>query len=131
MTPNSLCCGETLEQREANSTISVVTSQLKAVHEIIGESGWANVVIAYEPIWAIGTGKVASTEQAQEVHKAIREWLGKEVSSAAAEATRIIYGGSVSEKNCKELAKMEDIDGFLVGGASLKPAFVEIINARA
>ena len=131
MTPNSLCCGETLEQREANSTISVVTSQLKAVHEIIGESGWANVVIAYEPIWAIETGKVASTEQAQEVHKAIREWLGKEVSSAAAEATRIIYGGSVSEKNCKELAKMEDIDGFLVGGASLKPAFVEIINARA
>lgn len=98
---------------------------------MIGEAGWSNVVIAYEPIWAIGTGKVASTEQAQEVHNAIREWMAKEVSPAAAEATRIIYGGSVSEKNCKELAKMGDIDGFLVGGASLKPAFVDIINARA
>lgn len=108
-----------------------MTSQLKAVNETIGKSGWGKVVIAYEPIWAIGTGKVASTEQAQEVHKAIREWLAKEVSPEVAEATRIIYGGSVSEKNCKELAKMEDIDGFLVGGASLKPAFVDIINAKA
>jgi len=125
-----LCCGESLEQREANETINVVTSQLKAVHEVIGEAGWKNVVIAYEPIWAIGTGKVASTEQAQEVHKAIREWLAKEVSSSVAETTRIIYGGSVSEKNCRELAKMEDIDGFLVGGASLKPAFVDIINSH-
>ena len=71
---------------------------------------------------AIGTGKVATTEQAQEVHKAIREWLGEKLSSQAAESTRIIYGGSVSEKNCKELAKEKDIDGFLVGGASLKPA---------
>ena len=71
---------------------------------------------------AIGTGKVATTEQAQEVHAAIREWLAKAVSSQAAESTRIIYGGSVSEKNCKELAREKDIDGFLVGGASLKPA---------
>jgi triosephosphate isomerase len=79
---------------------------------------------------AIGTGKVATTEQAQEVHAAIREWLKKEVSSEAAEKTRILYGGSVTEKNCAELAKQEDIDGFLVGGASLKPAFVDIINAK-
>lgn len=71
---------------------------------------------------AIGTGKVASTEQAQEVHAAIRKWLGENVSKEAAEKTRVIYGGSVSEKNCKELAKQADIDGFLVGGASLKPA---------
>ncbi len=71
---------------------------------------------------AIGTGKVASTEQAQEVHAAIRKWLGETISKDAAEKTRIIYGGSVSEKNCKELAKQADIDGFLVGGASLKPA---------
>ena len=71
---------------------------------------------------AIGTGKVATTEQAQEVHAGIREWLGKALSSQAAESTRIIYGGSVSEKNCKVLAKEKDIDGFLVGGASLKPA---------
>ena len=71
---------------------------------------------------AIGTGKVATTEQAQEVHSEIRKWLIKEVSAEAAEKTRILYGGSVSEKNCRELAKQSDIDGFLVGGASLKPA---------
>lgn len=86
-------------------------------------------MIAYEPVWAIGTGKVASTEQAQEVHAAIRQWLGK-MGQEVAEKTRIIYGGSVSEKNCKDLAKAQDIDGFLVGGASLKPAFVDIINAQ-
>lgn len=71
---------------------------------------------------AIGTGKVATTEQAQEVHAAIRKWLGEAISSQAADTTRVIYGGSVSEKNCKELAKEPDVDGFLVGGASLKPA---------
>lgn len=79
-------------------------------------------MVAYEPVWAIGTGKVASTEQAQEVHGEIRKWIGESVGKEAAEETRIIYGGSVSEKNCGELAKQGDIDGFLVGGASLKPA---------
>lgn len=79
---------------------------------------------------AIGTGKVATTEQAQEVHAAIREWLKKEVSSEASDKTRILYGGSVSAKNCKELARQADIDGFLVGGASLKPEFVDIINSH-
>jgi triosephosphate isomerase len=87
-------------------------------------------ILILTPHRAIGTGKVATTEQAQEVHKAIREWMAKEVSSEAAEKTRILYGGSVSEKNCNELAKQADIDGFLVGGASLKPAFVDIINAK-
>ncbi|TVY29919.1 Triosephosphate isomerase [Lachnellula hyalina] len=122
------CCGESLEQRESNQTIEVVTAQLQAVKEKI--SDWSKIVVAYEPIWAIGTGKVASTEQAQEVHAALRAWLKKEVSDKAAEETRIIYGGSVSEKNCKELSKQPDIDGFLVGGASLKPAFVDIINSH-
>ena len=96
-----------------------VTSQLKAVADKVQD--WSKIVIAYEPIWAIGTGKVATTEQAQEVHKAIREWLASDVSKEAAEKTRILYGGSVSAKNCKDLAKQPDIDGFLVGGASLKP----------
>ncbi|PSS13052.1 hypothetical protein M430DRAFT_105848 [Amorphotheca resinae ATCC 22711] len=123
-----LCCGESLEQRENNKTIEVVTSQLKAVKDKV--SDWSKIVIAYEPIWAIGTGKVATTEQAQEVHAAIRAWLKNEVSEKAAEETRIIYGGSVSEKNCKDLSKQPDIDGFLVGGASLKPAFVDIINSH-
>ncbi|KAK5085149.1 triosephosphate isomerase [Lithohypha guttulata] len=125
-----LCCGESLEQREANDTINVVTKQLEAVNKVIGQDGWKNVVIAYEPIWAIGTGKVATTEQAQEVHAALRKWLKDGVGEEAAENTRIIYGGSVSEKNCKELSKQSDIDGFLVGGASLKPAFVDIINCQ-
>ncbi|CAE7020221.1 hypothetical protein PTNB85_09951 [Pyrenophora teres f. teres] len=123
-----LCCGESLEQREAGETVNVVTKQLKAVAHKVKD--WSKIVVAYEPIWAIGTGKVATTEQAQEVHAALREWLKKEISAEAAEKTRILYGGSVSEKNCKELAKQADIDGFLVGGASLKPAFVDIINSK-
>lgn len=126
-----LCCGETLEQREAGKTESVVMAQLDAVANELKEKDWANVVIAYEPVWAIGTGKVATTEQAQEVHAAIRRWLGDKVGKGAAEGTRVIYGGSVSSKNCRELAKEQDIDGFLVGGASLKPEFVEIVNAKA
>jgi len=124
------CCGESLEQREAGKTVEVVQHQLQAVANVIDEKAWSHIVIAYEPIWAIGTGKVATTEQAQEVHVAIRDWLAKKVSQSVADNTRIIYGGSVSEKNCVELAKQNDIDGFLVGGASLKPAFVDIINAK-
>jgi triosephosphate isomerase (TIM) len=123
-----LCCGESLEQREAGDTIAVVEKQLKAVVSKVKD--WSNIVIAYEPIWAIGTGKVATTQQAQEVHVAIRQFLAKELSPEVAESTRILYGGSVNEKNCKELAKEADIDGFLVGGASLKPAFVDIVNAK-
>lgn len=114
------CCGESLEEREAGTTIEVVSKQLESLKSHI--SDWSRVVIAYEPIWAIGTGKVATTSQAQEVHKAIREWLAKNVSDKVAEETRILYGGSVNEKNCSELAQQPDIDGFLVGGASLKPA---------
>ncbi|KAI1148664.1 triose-phosphate isomerase-like protein [Nemania diffusa] len=122
------CCGESLEQREAGETLSVIAAQLTALKAKI--SDWSKIVIAYEPIWAIGTGKVATTEQAQEVHASIREWLAKNVSQSVADETRILYGGSVSEKNCKELSKQPDIDGFLVGGASLKPAFVDIINCK-
>ena len=117
-----------LEQREDNKTIEVVTTQLKAVKEKIAD--WSRIVIAYEPMWAIGTGKVATTKQAQEVHAAIRGWLKKEVSESVADKTRIIYGRSVNEKNCKDLSKQADINGFLVGGASLKPTFTDIINSR-
>ncbi|KAL8870661.1 MAG: hypothetical protein Q9174_003343 [Haloplaca sp. 1 TL-2023] len=124
-----LCIGETLEQRESKKTIEVVTTQLQAVAEQTKD--WSKIVIAYEPVWAIGTGKVATTEQAQEVHQEIRKWLASTISQEASDKTRIIYGGSVSEKNCRDLAQQADIDGFLVGGASLKPAFVDIINAKA
>ncbi|CCF34376.1 triosephosphate isomerase [Colletotrichum higginsianum] len=122
------CCGESLEEREAGTTVEVVSKQLAALKAAI--SDWSKVVIAYEPIWAIGTGKVATNSQAQEVHAAIRAWLKKEVSEKVAGETRILYGGSVNEKNCKDLAKEQDIDGFLVGGASLKPGFVDIVNAK-
>lgn len=124
-----LCCGETLEQREAGKTMDVVLAQLGAVAKEVKD--WSKIVVAYEPVWAIGTGKVATTEQAQEVHAGIRKWIKEALGEQAAEKTRIIYGGSVSEKNCRELAKEGDIDGFLVGGASLKPAFVDIINAKS
>ncbi|KAG8945512.1 triosephosphate isomerase [Tulasnella sp. 424] len=122
------CVGETLEQREAGQTLAVVEKQLAAVGDKVKD--WSDIVVAYEPVWAIGTGKVATAEQAQEVHKGIREWLAKNLSSQTAEATRIIYGGSVTGKNSKELSKKPDVDGFLVGGASLKPEFVDIVNAN-
>jgi triosephosphate isomerase (TIM) len=124
------CCGETLEQREANKTLDIIQHQLTALKAQLSEADWAKIVVAYEPVWAIGTGKVATKEQAQEVHASIREWLKKEVSPAVADKTRIIYGGSVSEKNCKELSQEADIDGFLVGGASLEPeSFAAIVEA--
>ncbi|KAK0732781.1 triosephosphate isomerase-like protein [Apiosordaria backusii] len=124
------CCGESLEEREAGKTVEVVEKQLAALAEKVSGDDWKKIVIAYEPIWAIGTGKVATTEQAQEVHAAIRKWLRTNVSDSVADETRILYGGSVTAKNCKDLAKQEDIDGFLVGGASLKPEFVDIINSN-
>ena len=88
-----LCCGESLEQREQGVTTEVVVKQLEAVNKVIGKDGWSKVVIAYEPIWAIGTGKVASTEQAQEVHEHLRQFIGKNSSADVAQKVRIIYGG--------------------------------------
>jgi len=126
-----LCIGETLEQRESGKTVEVCEEQLKAVVDVLKEFDWSKIVIAYEPVWAIGTGKVATSAQAQETHADIRAYLAKAVSPAVASSTRIIYGGSVNAANCKELSTQRDVDGFLVGGASLKPEFVEIINAKA
>ncbi|ORY35396.1 Triosephosphate isomerase [Naematelia encephala] len=125
------CIGETLEQREKGITTQTVESQLEAIANVVSEDRWKDIVIAYEPVWAIGTGKVATVEQAQEVHADIRQWLEKKVSKEVAETTRIIYGGSVSGKNCGELATAPDIDGFLVGGASLKPEFIDICKIKA
>ncbi|XP_077231122.1 triosephosphate isomerase, chloroplastic-like [Tasmannia lanceolata] len=122
------CIGEKLEEREAGKTFDVCFQQMKAFADNV--PGWDDIVIAYEPVWAIGTGKVATPQQAQEVHVAIRDWLKKNVSAEVASKTRIIYGGSVNGSNCAELAKQEDIDGFLVGGASLKgPEFATIVNS--
>ncbi|CAG4955457.1 unnamed protein product [Colias eurytheme] len=122
------CIGETLEEREAGKTEEVVFRQTQALVPAIGNN-WDKVVLAYEPVWAIGTGKTASPAQAQEVHASLRNWISKNVSSDVAQAIRIQYGGSVTGANAKELANCADIDGFLVGGASLKPEFVDIVNA--
>lgn len=122
------CIGEKLEEREANKTEEVVFRQTKAIADKV--KSWDNVVIAYEPVWAIGTGVTATPQQAQEVHDKLRAWLCKNISPAVSESMRIIYGGSVTAGNAKELAREKDIDGFLVGGASLKPDFVQIVNAK-
>lgn len=123
------CIGEKLEEREAGHTNDVVFRQTKAIADKVTD--WSRVVLAYEPVWAIGTGKVATPEQAQEVHAALRKWLSDNVSPQVAQSVRILYGGSVSAGNCRDLATRPDIDGFLVGGASLKPDFIQIINARS
>jgi len=114
-----LCVGESLAQRQAGETERVVLSQLDAVIETVEQSEWNNAVIAYEPIWAIGTGETATPEQAQEVHATIRQRL-QGVSEAVAENVSILYGGSVKAANAAELFSQADIDGGLVGGASLK-----------
>lgn len=122
------CIGELLEEREKNETMTVCAAQMKAIADNV--SDWSRVVIAYEPVWAIGTGKVATPDQAQEVHNEVRKWLESNVNKQVADSTRILYGGSVSAGNCVELSKKPDVDGFLVGGASLKPDFVQIVNAK-
>ncbi|KAI0266353.1 triose phosphate isomerase [Gloeopeniophorella convolvens] len=126
-----LCVGETLAEREAGRTQQVVEEQLQAAVALLSPGDWSRTVVAYEPVWAIGTGKVATAAQAQEVHADTRKYLASVVSPAVAESTRIIYGGSVTAANCKELSTQADIDGFLVGGASLKPEFVNIVNAKS
>jgi len=114
------CVGETIQERKANSTWNVIERQLNAISSSVGnENDWKNIVIAYEPVWAIGTGETATPAQAQEVHAEIREWLNKKISPSVSIQTRIIYGGSVKGSNADELFQQKDIDGFLVGGASL------------
>ncbi|SDT91939.1 triosephosphate isomerase [Pseudomonas pohangensis] len=113
-----LCVGETLEQREAGETLQVVSRQLAEVIRVSGIAAMARAIIAYEPVWAIGTGLTASPEQAQDVHEAIRLQLAAQ-DAGVAQVTRILYGGSVKAANAAELFGMPDIDGGLIGGASL------------
>lgn len=113
-----LCVGETLEQRQAGKTLEVVAAQLGSVIEELGVGAFTQAVVAYEPVWAIGTGLTASPQEAQEVHAAIRAQLAAE-SAEVARGVRILYGGSVKAANAAELFGMQDIDGGLIGGASL------------
>ena len=125
------CVGETLEQREANQTRAVIERQVAALVESAGVEAFAKAVIAYEPVWAIGTGRTATPEQAQEVHAFIRGMIAKRDATIAA-GLSILYGGSVKGANAQSLFAMADIDGGLVGGASLVAAeFLEIFRAAA
>ncbi|WP_067840643.1 triose-phosphate isomerase [Amphibacillus sediminis] len=127
-----ICVGETLEQREANQTMDLVADQVKKALAGLTEDQVKAAVIAYEPIWAIGTGKTATSEQANEVCTHVRKTVAEAVSTDAAEAVRIQYGGSVKPDNIDELLAQSDIDGALVGGASLEAdSFLKLVEAGA
>jgi triosephosphate isomerase len=113
------CIGETLEERETDKTHEVLADQINAIIDVFGIDVFANIIVAYEPVWAIGTGVVATPEQAQDAHKFVRELLAKH-SQGIADNISILYGGSMNPSNCVELLKCPDIDGGLIGGASLK-----------
>ena len=125
-----ICCGESLTQREQGITIDWIRQQIKIAFLNVTADQAKTAVIAYEPIWAIGTGKTATTEQAQEVCAAIRACIGEIYDEATAEAIRIQYGGSVNAATAPELFAQPDIDGGLVGGAALKPDFGKIVNYK-
>lgn len=125
-----MCCGETLEQREQGVTMDFIRQQVKVGFQGVTADQAKTAVIAYEPIWAIGTGKTATTEQAQEVCAGIRACIAEVYDEATAEAIRIQYGGSVNAKTAPELFVQNDIDGGLVGGASLKAEFGQIVNYK-
>ena len=127
-----LCVGETLAEREAGSTLRVVQTQVERGLEGVSNEMAATLVVAYEPVWAIGTGKVATTEQAQEVHAFIRGLLTRLHGDGVAQRVRILYGGSMKPANAPELLAQKDIDGGLIGGASLEArSFVELVKAAA
>ena len=121
------CIGELLSERETGNTEKVVQTQLEGLKELSLEN-WNKIVLAYEPVWAIGTGVVATPEQAQDVHQFVRDWVAENISGEVAARVRSIYGGSVSDTNCGDLIQRKDIDGFLIGGVSLKPAFKTVVQ---
>ena len=125
-----MCCGESLEQREQGITMDWIRQQVKVGLQNVTADQAKTMVIAYEPIWAIGTGKTATSEQAQEICKGIRDCVAEIYDTDTAAAIRIQYGGSVNAGNAAELFAMGDIDGGLVGGASLKPDFGKIVNYK-
>lgn len=124
-----ICCGETLEQREQGVAVDFIRQQIKIAFLNVTADQAKEAVIAYEPIWAIGTGKTATSDQAEEVCKGIRELIAEVYDTDTAEAVRIQYGGSMNAGNAKELLAKPNIDGGLIGGASLKAEFGQVVNA--
>lgn len=126
------CCGETLEQRESGKFKEVVSGQVEAALFDLSESEFGQIIVAYEPVWAIGTGLTASSEQAQEIHASIRKQIENKFGNTAASQCSILYGGSCKPSNADELFACEDVDGGLIGGASLSAEdFISIINANS
>lgn len=126
-----VCIGETLEEREAGKTLAIIEQQVKEGLDGLSSGEMEKVVVAYEPVWAIGTGKTATPEQAQEAHQFIRKMLAQVFNKGVAEGTRILYGGSVKPDNVDQLMSQKDIDGALVGGASLKAdSFARIVQFK-
>jgi triosephosphate isomerase len=127
-----VCVGETLEERESGATERVVSTQVREGLEALDVGDWARVTLAYEPVWAIGTGRTATPEQAQEVHALLRDLVSQRAGASVAQQTRIQYGGSVKPANAATLLGQADVDGALVGGASLDAsAFLAIVEAAA
>jgi triosephosphate isomerase len=127
-----LCVGELQSEREADQTEAVLDTQMTGGLDGVDASAFDQIVIAYEPVWAIGTGLTATPDQAEAAHQYLRNWLKDKYSAEIADATRILYGGSVKPDNAQELLSQENVDGALVGGASLKPElFIPIIQAAA
>jgi triosephosphate isomerase len=122
------CIGEQKEERESGVTMKVCAAQLEPLKKALTPEDWSKVALAYEPVWAIGTGLTATPEMAQETHKSVRKWVADNVSPAIAKAVRIQYGGSMKGANAKDLLAQPDIDGGLIGGASLKADFFNVIN---
>lgn len=122
------CIGESKDEREAGTTMKICAAQLEPLAKALKPEDWAKIAIAYEPVWAIGTGLTATPDMAQETHANIRKWIATNVSADIAKAVRIQYGGSMKGKNAKELLEQPDIDGGLIGGASLTEDFFNVIN---
>ena len=125
------CLCEQTVDRTSNQTMKILGEQLRSIVDNLGGEDWSRVVIAYEALWTLDDGKPATPEQAQDTVQNIRQWLSENVNEQVGKSTRILYAGFVSGSNCVEFCKQPDIDGFLVGGASLKPEFVDIVNSHS
>eukprot|EP00347_Sterkiella_histriomuscorum_P016515 403352888 len=121
-----ICIGDSLEERERGETNDVIKLQLDAIKDVVKD--WSKIVIAYEPVWTIGTGRNISSQVAEEIHQLIRQWVVQNVNETVAQQTRVIFGGSVNEKNAESFISQKNIDGFLIDNASLKMAFGEIVD---